>query len=101
MCIYKVYTKETGLVETDDHFDFTDLTWHRGDGPAIIEYHENGNIRYEEYWVNGRRHRFDGPAIIVYNANGDIIYESYFINDIEYSKENYHKELLNLKVQSL
>jgi antitoxin component YwqK of YwqJK toxin-antitoxin module len=37
---------------------------HRINGPAFIEYYENGNICNEEYFINGKRHREDGPANI-------------------------------------
>jgi len=101
MTQYKVYTVESGLVETDDYVEVILLTWHRLDGPAFIEYRENGNIRYESYWINGKLHRLNGPAVIRYNMNGSIQYIEYWLNGIEYTKENYHKELLKLKVQSL
>jgi len=95
---FKVYTKEKGIVETDDYNDFAGLTLHREDGPAYIE---NGNITHVSYWVNDSRHRLDGPAVIEYDGYGNIKYEAYFINDIHYKKVNYHKELLKLKVKSL
>jgi len=126
---YKVYTKERGLVETDKYDDFSGLTWHREDGPAFTRYRKNGNIEREEYCINDRRHRLDGPAAISYYANGLIECEEYWRNDrlhrldgpadIAYNengnnvssnywingsfctKENYHTELLKLKVQSL
>jgi len=53
---------------------------HRLEGPAFIEYYENGNISYEEYWVNSKRHRLDGPAYIEYHENGDIDYKEYYVN---------------------
>ena len=28
--------------------------WHREDGPALIFYYENGEVRIEDYWVNGK-----------------------------------------------
>ena len=73
MNIYKVYTKEKGLIDTNDYNDFVGLTLHRLDGPAYIEYDMNGNIIRTEYWIK----------------------------DIEYTKDQYEKELLKLKVQSL
>jgi len=72
---YKAYTKEKGLVECDYIADIAELTWHRLDGPAITRYDANGNV--------------------------NIVYDAYWINDIEYTKEDYYKELLKLKVQSL
>jgi len=129
MQIYKVYTLENGIVETDNYGDFSELTLHREDGPAKISYYNNGKVSLEEYWCNNKKHRLDGPAYINYDRNGivryveywlfnkkhrlggpsDIIYndnniiiaEAYWINNICYYKDQYYKELLKLKVQSL
>ena len=57
---------------------------HRIDGPAI-EYSGDG----KEWWLNGKRHRVGGPAI---EYAGDT--KLWYINDIEYSKQDYYKELL-------
>ena len=101
MSRYKVYTVEKGLVETDEYRDIYILTYHRLDGPAFIEYRENGMIRREGYWINDMLHRLDGPAHITYNHTGNIQLIEYWINDIKYTKDQYNKELLKLKVQSL
>jgi len=126
---YKVYTLENGLIETNNIVHISGLTWHREDGPAFtkyykngniehevyyvkdkkhridgpayIEYYDNGKVSYEEYWYNNKKHRLDGPSDIGYDTYGNITNEVYCINDIEYSKENYHKELLKLKIYSL
>ena len=102
MKLFKIYTKENGLIEPEFVDDIIRrLTCHRLDGPAYIEYDNYGNIIVTEYYVNGILHRLDGPAILEYNHVGITIRESYYINDIYYTKENYYKELLKLKVQSL
>ena len=100
---YKVYTKEKGLVETDDYIsdNIHKLTFHREDGPAFIRYHSNGKVADEVYYVHDKCHRLDGPADIVYDENGNIVYGAYWINDIGYTKEQYEKELLKLKFKSL
>jgi len=125
---YKVYTKEKGLVETNEYRDIDHLIWHREDGPAFIKYYNNGNLAYEEYRINNKRHRLDGPACInyynglveyeeyrfndkihrldgpaciEYDNNSNITFASYWINGMSYTKENYYNELLKLKVQSL
>jgi len=100
MSRYKVYTIEKGLVETNIYDEVHSLTWHREDGPAYYSY-DNGNIVHEAYWVNGAQHRLDGPAKVWYSINGSITFTTYWINNIEYTKEQYDKELLKLKVQSL
>jgi hypothetical protein len=64
---------------------------HRVDGPAV-EY-INGN----KYWfINGKRHREDGPAI-EYGSG----YKSWYLNDIRYSEEEFHQELIKLKLKRL
>jgi len=70
---FKVYTKEKGIVETDEYQEIYPLTWHRLDGPAIIEYIEELNI--SRVW--------------------------YYINNKSYSKNDYDKEILKLTVNLL
>jgi len=57
--------------------------------PASIVYYKNGNIHYEQYWVNGKKHKLGGPASIVYYKNGNIDYVSYFTNGEMYRLENF------------
>jgi len=101
MIKYKVYTKEKGLVETDNFEHINELTWHREYGPALIGYNDSGSKVRDQYWVNSKLHRLNGPADIGYDMNGNIKYVAYWINDIAYTEEQYDKELLKLKVQSL
>ena len=125
---YKAYTLNNGLIETDSYNYVKTFILHREDGPAYIEYESGlivneiyliynkrhrldgpayieydnyGNIIVAEYYVNGILHRLDGPAILEYDHVGITIRESYYINGYHYTKENYYKELLKLKVQSL
>lgn len=51
--------------------------FHRTDGPAQIEWHENGNLSVERYFVNGELHREDGPADQMWNAKGKAIRSDY------------------------
>ena len=45
---------------------------HRDDGPALIYFYADGNIR-EEYWYNhNKKHRDNGPAYIFYCVKGNI-----------------------------
>jgi len=77
----------------DDGF----ITWsfngklHREDGPAIKW--ADGT---EFYYLNGNFHREDGPAIKW--ANGK---EEYWLNNIEYSKEEFNKEIAKRQQKSL
>jgi len=99
---YKIYTIEKGIVETDILNDnLLKLTWHREDGPAFIEYVNNGNVAYEVYYVNGKQHRLDGPASIFYAQNSNIQIVSYYINGKFYSKKDYNREILEFKFKSL
>ena len=56
---------------------------HRTDGPATIGYYENGSKNYEVYYSNGQIHRIDGPAYIHYFKNGNKKYEQYYLNDFK------------------
>jgi len=78
---YKIYTKEKGLIETDDESKYEDLTWHKEDGPALIGYYNKGPIESESYYINGKLHRGDGPAVIGYYINGKVAVNGYYIND--------------------
>ena len=55
---------------------------HNEDGPAIIEYYENGKISSEKWYRNGKMHR-DGdlPASVGYFTNGNISSEKWYQND--------------------
>lgn len=53
---------------------------HREDGPASIDYYENGNKMYEGYYLNGLRSREEGPAFIKYRENGEMEYQVYYLN---------------------
>ena len=56
---------------------------HREDGPAFTHWHDNGQIRREEYWVNGNLRRDDGPAITIWYENGQIHREEFWLNGKE------------------
>lgn len=65
----------------------------RDDGPVSICYHDNGKISHELYRVNYINHRTDGPAEIFYNEDGDIGEEEFWLNGVQYSEEEYYKQL--------
>lgn len=60
---------------------------HNPNGPAKTDYHDNGQIMQENYYINGRRHRENGPAVISYYRNGSLMWEEFFINN-EYHRTN-------------
>jgi len=91
---YKVYTKKNGIIVTDNYNDFRKLTWHREDGPAYIDYYDNGNIEYEVYYINGKCTRLDGPASIWYDKDGKIKKVEYYIKNKYYTFEEWQKHPL-------
>jgi antitoxin component YwqK of YwqJK toxin-antitoxin module len=54
---------------------------HREDGPAQRYYYEDGSIKWEAWCVNGQIHRLDGPAFILYREDRSVEKEEYFVND--------------------
>jgi hypothetical protein len=64
---------------------------HRTDGPAI-EW-DNGD---KSWWINGKRHREDGPAV-----EYGVGYQNWYLNGIKYSEEEFHQELIKIKLKRL
>lgn len=52
-----------------------------------IYYYDNGNKSWELWGLNRLKHRIDGPAYISYNKNGDIRFEQWYINGINKTEE--------------
>jgi len=50
--------------------------------PAVTVRYLDGSPRKEEYWKNGKRHHDDGPAYVEYHDNGDVMTEIWFENDL-------------------
>jgi antitoxin component YwqK of YwqJK toxin-antitoxin module len=44
-------------------------------------YWDNGQIRSESWYLNGKYYREDGPAYQYWNSNGQIKFESWYLND--------------------
>jgi hypothetical protein len=57
---------------------YSDMMYHREDGPAYIWYNKNGSIECEAYYIGGIKHRDNGPAEIRRDVNGNIITEIYY-----------------------
>jgi len=51
------------------------------------KYYDIGQKRYEEHRLNGKRHNETGPAVQVWYENGQIAYEEYWLNDIQVTKD--------------
>ena len=76
-----------------------DDKYHRLDGPAIINYYENGQIEKEEYYINGLLYRENGPSIVRYYRNGDKAEEHWsYENGIKKQTSLYYRNG-NLKCQ--
>lgn len=69
---------------------YTDFTGdvHRENGPAVIEYYQDGKIRSEDYVLHNLIHREDGPASIRYNRDGKIISKRWRIENLTIKEEN-------------
>src|SRR5450631_2156083 len=81
------YCYESGQIKQEQYF--LNGIMHRVGGPADLHYYESGQIAREYYFINSEYHRFDGPAIIYYDKFGQITVGEYFINDI--LLENFEK----------
>ena len=53
---------------------------HRVDQPAYISYYQSGEVRYEQYYLDGKLHRVDQPAYISYYQSGEVYYEYYYLD---------------------
>ena len=84
---------ENGAIRYEQYY--LNSEYHREDGPAIIHYHDNGVIWYEGYCLNGKYHREDGPAIIYYHKNGAIYSEQHFLNGKKATKEQTQEFMFN------
>ena len=72
---YLTYVNDKGLI-------------HREDGPAYFYYTEDGNLKFQAYYINGKRHRTDGPAEISYYEGTNIInYQCWRKNDNQYRED--------------
>lgn len=58
---------------------------YRIDGPSIIVYYDDGNVKEEVYCIDDKLHRKDGPAVIEYNREGIITREEYWLEDMVYN----------------
>jgi len=71
--------------------------YHREDGPANQGWYEDGQKSYEKWYLNSKVHREDGPAIQDWYKNGQISYEEWWLNDEEYSREKWIERLKEIE----
>jgi antitoxin component YwqK of YwqJK toxin-antitoxin module len=57
------------------------------------EYYENGNIKYEFYYLNGEPNSEYGPAYISYDENGNVRLEYYYLNGEILTKDELYQRL--------
>ena len=96
-----VYTKEKGKIETDNLGDVKYLIWHRLDGPAYQEFHDNGKLAVEVYYINDKQHRLGGPSFQSFSETGKLNYRVYYINGKHYTKTEYDAEIFKMKLALL
>ena len=65
--------------------------YHRTDGPAI-EWNDGDKV----WFINGKFHREDGPAVERNNGR-----KFWYLNGKEYSEEEFHQEIIKLKLKRL
>ena len=53
---------------------------HHAAGPAVRVWHENGQIAYEMYYLNGELHTAAGLAYRSWHENGQLACEAYYLN---------------------
>ena len=66
MIIY--YTKE-GKFEVNKMINIPWKKLHRKNKPAYIDFDDNNNIIFSQWYLNGKRHREHGPAIVINSKN--------------------------------
>ncbi len=91
-----VFYSQNGRLNERGHYiynshDFLHLYdsfyFHNEEGPAHIVFYENGNTKFETYYVNGYKHRTDGPAEILYYESGNKWQEKYYVYGQEHRED--------------
>ena len=52
--------------------------YHRIDGPAYSRWYSNGQLKSEQYLVKDKHHRTDGPCHRYWDENGQLWWEVYW-----------------------
>ena len=60
---------------------------HNTQGPATLEYYEDGQLYSKMYYINGMIHNTEGPASFKYYENGELRLKVYYINDMKHNTE--------------
>jgi antitoxin component YwqK of YwqJK toxin-antitoxin module len=54
--------------------------YHNEESPAYISYYENGNIAYQDWYLDGNCHNEEGPARISYYEDGKVEFREWFLD---------------------
>jgi len=66
---------------------------------VIKIYYENGKIKEEYHYLNDVLHREDGPAVIMYNIEGNVKIKQYALNGVEICNKNHIQEIENKNIK--
>lgn len=66
---------------------------HNPNDPAYRSWYDNGQLSLESYWLNGERHNPNGPARRSWYENGQLDFEEYFLNDKYFTKEQFESKM--------
>lgn len=55
----------------------------------VREYNDHGHLIKEEYYLNEKRHKEDGPAVQCWNDDGQLKYQGYWLNGTPISKDDF------------
>lgn len=75
-----IYFSSTGTIKFE--IWYLNGKKHRIGGPSFIKYRENGMIHFKEWHYLGNRHRLNQPAYILYSPTGDITYIEMYNNSV-------------------
>lgn len=73
---------------------------HRKDGPAFELFYNNGALHFYEWRLNGKLHHLDGPAQGTFNENGSCASIAYCIDDKSFSKTEFQRHIVLLKLSA-
>ena len=85
---------EDGSVKYEHYYK--DGKLHRdGDKPTWVEYYDDGSVGSEKYYKDGEKHRDgDKPAVVGYYRDGSIKYEKYYKNGKNHRDEDNPAEVV-------
>ncbi len=92
-CRVTAHYYPNGKLKSERHYHYYKFSLHRTDGPAVIEYYENGKVKKELYYFEGKIHRTDGPAVIEYDLEGNIKRKMFYLKGKKVSKKSFLKVL--------